>query len=70
MAYFISYSVPSIREPIGHPKPLDKHTETVSKSSVMILGEIFKKTAALRHRAPSKCIFILYLFAKLLIFFM
>jgi hypothetical protein len=60
------YSDPTIIEPSGAPRPLLKHTETVSKSLHISAGLIPRYAAALRHLAPSRCIFILNFLASFL----
>ena len=48
---------PHNTEPTGAPRPLDRHTDTVSKPAVAARRLMPCLTAALQMRAPSRCVF-------------
>ena len=56
--------LPRITEPTGADKPFDKQHETESQSFVNSSTDLFSAIAALNILAPSKCMGILFFFAK------
>ena len=55
IAFFIIFCLPSRTEPIGHPSPLLKQTDTVSKISPYSKGLSSFLTKAFHILAPSRC---------------
>ena len=64
LASVIYSRLPTNAEPTGAPSPFEKQTLTESKYLAISTSEICSATAAFQSRAPSRCIFKLFLRAE------